>query len=214
MQIADTTYLAAFGNPTPVGSAVRTEAPPTNRTATGTRTTTRGTTTGKNPSANTERPQPGTAVSKSPSPGKAKLTDEERQQVEELAQRDREVRRHEQAHKAAAGPHARGGPTYEYATGPDGKRYAVGGEVQIDVSPVRGDPQATIAKMQQVRRAALAPAEPSSQDRQVAAQAAAHEREARRQLNQAEDSPATGPSADRQSGSSVADPGQFLDFEA
>ena len=54
--------------------------------------------------------------------------------------------------------------------------------MQIDLSPVRGNPQATIAKMQQVRRAALAPGEPSGQDRQVAAQAAALEREARKEL--------------------------------
>ena len=38
---------------------------------------------------------------------------------------------------------------------------------------MRGDPRATILKMQQVVRAALAPADPSSQDQQVAAAAAA-----------------------------------------
>ena len=44
---------------------------------------------------------------------------------------DREERQHEQAHLSAAGGHARGGPSYQYETGPDGKRYAVGGEVSI-----------------------------------------------------------------------------------
>lgn len=110
------------------------------------------------------------------------LTAEEREQVEKLEQRDREVRRHESAHMAAAGGQAKGGATFEYETGPDGKRYAVGGEVQIDTSEVRGNPRATIAKMQQVRRAANAPAEPSSQDRQVAAQARASEQRARAEL--------------------------------
>lgn len=110
------------------------------------------------------------------------LTDEEQKQVEQLKQRDREVRQHEQAHLAAAGGNAIGGPTFEYQTGPDGKRYAVGGEVQIDTSPVEGDPEATIAKMQQIRAAALAPANPSAQDRQVAAQAAAEARDARAEL--------------------------------
>lgn len=114
--------------------------------------------------------------------GKTELTEEEKQQVEKLKQRDAEVRRHEQAHKAAAGGHAAGGPTFEFQTGPDGKRYAVGGEVQIDTSEVQGDPQATIAKMQQIRRAANAPAEPSAQDRKVAAQAAQAEQKARREL--------------------------------
>ena len=114
--------------------------------------------------------------------GSVVLSPEEEQDVRNLRERDQEVRRHEQAHAAAGGPHARGGPTFEYETGPDGKQYAVGGEVQIDTSPVKGDPRATIAKMQQVRRAASAPANPSSQDRAVAAKAAVAEQEARAEL--------------------------------
>src|SRR5699024_619486 len=58
-----------------------------------------------------------------------------------------------------------------YQRGPDGNQYAVGGAVSIDISPVEGDPQATIEKMRQVRAAAMAPAQPSGQDRTVAAQA-------------------------------------------
>ncbi|MEM6825981.1 MAG: putative metalloprotease CJM1_0395 family protein, partial [Pseudomonadota bacterium] len=64
-----------------------------------------------------------------------------------------------------------GEPSYSYQTGPDGRQYAVGGEVPIDVSPVPDDPEATIAKMDVVKRAALAPAEPSTADRRVAAEA-------------------------------------------
>ena len=101
------------------------------------------------------------------------LTEAEQTQVREIRQRDAEVRRHEAAHQAAAGEHSTGGPTFDYQRGPDGRNYAIGGEVQIDTSPVEGDPEATIRKMQQVRAAALAPAEPSGQDRSVAAQAAA-----------------------------------------
>ncbi len=114
--------------------------------------------------------------------GKSELTEEEQREVEELQQRDREVRRHEQAHKAAAGRYAGGAPSFEYEVGPDGRRYAVGGEVSIDVSPVEDDPQATIDKMQQVRSAATAPAEPSNQNRQVAAEAAQLEQQARADL--------------------------------
>ncbi|MFO7482485.1 putative metalloprotease CJM1_0395 family protein [Oceanibaculum nanhaiense] len=98
------------------------------------------------------------------------LTEEERAQVDELKQRDREVRAHEQAHAAVGGAYA-GSPSYEYESGPDGNRYAIGGEVSIDASPISGDPEATIQKMEVVKRAALAPAEPSPQDRAVAAQA-------------------------------------------
>lgn len=98
-------------------------------------------------------------------------------QVAKLEQRDREVRAHELAHQAAGGGHA-GHATYIYATGPDGRRYAIGGSVAIDTAAA-ADPADTVAKMRQVRRAALAPANPSAQDRAIAAQAAATEREAR-----------------------------------
>ncbi len=108
-------------------------------------------------------------------------TESEQQTLRELEQRDREVRTHEQAHKAAAGPHA-GPVSYSFTTGPDGRSYATGGEVQIDVAPVEGDPDATVRKMQQVRRAALAPGEPSAQDRRVAARAQQLEREAQAEL--------------------------------
>jgi hypothetical protein len=100
--------------------------------------------------------------------------------VAELKDRDREVRIHEQAHAATGGQYA-GAPTYEYETGPDNKRYAVGGEVSIDVSN-ENSPAETIRKMQQVKAAALAPAEPSPQDYKVASDAAQKEQSARSEL--------------------------------
>ena len=84
-----------------------------------------------------------------------------RRAFESLRQRDQEVRLHEQAHLLAAGPYAKGAPSYTYQTGPDGQRYAVGGEVPIDLSPVPGNPQATLQKALTIRRAALAPTDPS-----------------------------------------------------
>lgn len=113
---------------------------------------------------------------------------EQRQQEADLAQirqlksRDAEVKAHEAAHAAVGGQLA-GSPSYSFQRGPDGVRYAVGGEVPIDVSKVPGDPQATLEKMQLVQRAALAPAEPSSQDRRVAALAAQQAAEARAELS-------------------------------
>lgn len=98
------------------------------------------------------------------------LAPEELKQLAELKARDREVRAHEAAHQAAGGQHA-GAMSLTYQRGPDGAQYAVGGEVSIDVGAVEGNPQATIEKMRTVRAAALAPAEPSGQDRAVAAQA-------------------------------------------
>lgn len=101
--------------------------------------------------------------------------------VAELAATDARVRAHEAAHRAAAGELARGG-SYTYRTGPDGRAYAVAGEVGIDASVIRGDPAATLAKMLQVERAALAPVDPSPQDRRVAALAAGRAAEARIEL--------------------------------
>lgn len=98
------------------------------------------------------------------------LTEEEQQEVDRLKARDEEVRIHEQAHASTGGQYA-GSPSYSYEQGPDGKRYITDGEVSIDVSPIANDPQATIDKMRQVYRAALAPAEPSSADRSVANEA-------------------------------------------
>lgn len=109
------------------------------------------------------------------------LSQEARDQIQELQKTDMQVRQHEQAHKTAGGPYA-GNIRLEYTTGPDGRRYATAGEVPIDVSPVRGDPEATITKMEVVKRAALAPAEPSPQDRAVASQADATKAQAQSEL--------------------------------
>jgi len=112
------------------------------------------------------------------------LDEAELKKVAELKQRDVEVRAHEAAHLAAAGKHATGGASFEYKRGPDGKSYAVSGEVGIDTSPVPNDPEATLRKAQQIQTAAHAPANPSAQDRQVAAQAAVMAAEARAEISQ------------------------------
>lgn len=102
--------------------------------------------------------------------------------LSELKARDAEVRAHEQSHLAAAGPYAAGGVNYEYEVGPDGKQYAVGGEVDIDTSPVEGDPEATIRKARIIRSAAYAVSDASSADGSVAAIASSMEMNARMQI--------------------------------
>ncbi|MEM8699318.1 MAG: putative metalloprotease CJM1_0395 family protein, partial [Pseudomonadota bacterium] len=72
------------------------------------------------------------------------LTDAEMELVRNLQARDREVRDHEQAHARVGGRFA-SEPSYDTQVGPDGRNYAIGGSVQIDISPVKDDPQATIA---------------------------------------------------------------------
>ena len=138
----------------------------------------------KSSKSNTEKPEAENSE-KSDAEKKAngELSDSEKKVVEDLKARDNEVRNHEQAHLAAGGGLVKGGASYSYQTGPDNKRYAIGGEVQIDISPVDGNPQATIMKMQQVKAAAMAPSDPSSQDRAVAARASQLESQARAELN-------------------------------
>lgn len=108
---------------------------------------------------------------------------EDKREVEKLKKRDQEVKAHERAHMAAGSGVVMGGASYEYEHGPDGKMYAVGGEVKIDTSK-ENDPEATIRKMQKVREAALAPAQPSATDRSVAAKASQIEAEARIEMQE------------------------------
>jgi len=114
----------------------------------------------------------------------AELSDQDLQQLQKLKSRDRVVRAHESAHMAAGGGIVRGGANFSFQRGPDGVQYAIGGEVKIDASKVAGDPEATLQKAERIQAAALAPAQPSSQDRTVAAKAAQMAIEARAEISQ------------------------------
>ncbi len=131
----------------------------------------------------TKSPEKSEARNESQNGSSEGLTDEEQRQVDQLKKRDAEVKAHEQAHIAAGGAYVSGGASYEYEKGPDNQNYAVGGEVSIDTS-AENTPEATIRKMQVVKRAALAPRDPSSQDRSVAAQATQAEARAQSELRQ------------------------------
>lgn len=111
------------------------------------------------------------------------LSEQELSTLMQLKARDSEVRAHEQAHVAVGGKYA-GAASYEYERGPDGGNYAVAGEVPISLPSGGGDPEQNIQQAEQVIRAALAPAEPSSQDRAVAAKAAQLKTEAQTALRE------------------------------
>jgi hypothetical protein len=134
---------------------------------------------------------------------KNELTPEQQRLVEKLKAADQNVHTHEQAHMAAGGQYVRGGASYSYTTGPDGKRYAVAGEVTIDTSPVSNDPRATILKEETVARSALAPADPSPQDLSVAAEAQAMEQQAQAELAKAPSSGQSGEAAGAVSTSAI-----------
>lgn len=131
------------------------------------------------------------------------LSTEEQRELTELRQRDQEVRAHEQAHQTTGGQYA-GAASYTYTTGPDGQRYASGGSVPIDASPVSGDPNATIRKMRQVRAAALAPSDPSPADRQVASGAARELTNAQAELASEKETTGAGPSSTEEPTSAAA----------
>ena len=110
------------------------------------------------------------------------LSMEEQRIVTELQAADTNVRAHEAAHMAAGGG-LTSPASYTYERGPDNKMYAVAGEVGISTGE-GNTPQESLNKAQTIRRAALAPADPSPQDLKVAAQAASMEMSARAQIMQ------------------------------
>jgi len=139
--------------------------------------------------------EPGSSQDPEKASQETTLDDAELKVISELKARDREVRAHEAAHIAAGDSVVRGGARLTYVRGPDGVLYATGGEVSIDTSKA-STPEATLAKAERIRRAALAPAKPSAQDRSVAADAASMAMKARQEIlvqQQAEAQPNTSP---------------------
>lgn len=127
----------------------------------------------------------GAPSSGTPSSGSAKapgtaLSEDEQKQVDKLKAIDTKVRQHEAAHQAAGGGVV-GGASFTYTKGPDGRSYATGGEVPVS-APAARSPETAIQQAQQVKAAALAPADPSGQDLSVAASADASLAQARREL--------------------------------
>lgn len=138
-----------------------------------------------------------------------RLSGEERDLLQQLRQRERQVRHHEQAHMAASGKYTRGAQ-FQYRQGPRGQLWAVGGEVGFDSSRPE-DPKEAKEKGKTLVDAALAPAQPSNQDLRVASQARQMVAKAQAELRQSQN-PAEGDAAYRRSAaSSGPDEGRNLD---
>ena len=84
---------------------------------------------------------------------------------------DATVKAHEWSHLLTLGPYAAGPIQYDFVIDAEGNRYAVGGSIAVDLSPVPGDPEATARKARAVLQAAYAPGNPSGADMQVAQKA-------------------------------------------
>lgn len=128
------------------------------------------------------RSEPLNSKTKDPAPGAEKKTAssdsqslensiQQQRQLQALKSIDRQVRAHELAHLTVGGSYVTSGARFQYERGPDGLQYAVAGEVSISTSEIPGDPQETLRKAGVVLKAALAPVNPSAQDRLVAAKA-------------------------------------------
>ena len=113
-------------------------------------------------------------------PMMGEMTLAQAQELKRVQSQADKVVAHESAHALVGGALMLGAASYQYEVGPDGQTYESSGQSRIDMSPVAGNPQATVAKMQQVKRAAMAPLNPSGADRVVASQADQLENQARK----------------------------------
>ena len=100
-----------------------------------------------------------------------------------------EVRDHEQLHQAIGGA-AVGSASYVYQRGPDGRFYAVGGRVNVSI-PAGTTPEDALRMLQQVRLAAISPANPSPQDLATTAQVIGAIRRAQTRIDQLQAAKAT-----------------------
>ena len=116
------------------------------------------------------------------SPMVGEMTLEQANELKRMQSQADKVVSHEGAHAMIGGTLMLGGPVYQYELGPDGEVYETAGQSRIDMSPIAGNPQGTIFKMQHVKRAAMAPLNPSGADRVVASQADQIENQARKHL--------------------------------
>ena len=88
--------------------------------------------------------------------------------LEKFKNSDSNIRTHEQAHAANG---ATTTPiSYKYQMGPDGKMYAIGGEVRLDTS-IPKDPKEASFKLSQIQRASNAPSDMSGADAHISIQA-------------------------------------------
>lgn len=88
--------------------------------------------------------------------------------LEKFKKSDSNIKAHEQSH--AAGANTTSPIKYSYQTGPDGKLYAVGGEVRLDTS-IPKDPNEASFKLSKLQSAASVSDGMSSADSNIAIQA-------------------------------------------
>jgi|GEM_PF-1114383 len=132
---------------------------------------------------------PGKQVLVSKTQQNNELSESEKKALDELKKRDKEVKNHEAAHTGNPELQTIGTPSYSYVLGPDGKMYAVGGEVTISTGRI-SDPQDALRKAAALKKASLSSDNPSSADLAAASSASQMETEALQQIKK-DDNPYT-----------------------
>ena len=140
------------------------------------------------------------------------LSPDEKRLVLDLQARDSEVRAHEAAHQAAGGGMT-GAASYTYQLGPDGKMYAIGGEVSISMKS-GSTPEETIANARQIAAAAMAAGNPSPQDYAVASSARVMEMKAQQQLAREQQEELLGQETYKDSNNKTKEESKTLDIPA
>ena len=103
-----------------------------------------------------------------------------KQEIIRLKQWENHVIAHETAHINSGGGHI-GSASYVYTYGPDGRKYVAGGAVSIKIP--QGFSYNNIAKLKQLKRAAIASTDASPQDLASAGMISAVERSRTQKLN-------------------------------
>ncbi|MBI9012899.1 MAG: hypothetical protein JEZ08_11760 [Clostridiales bacterium] len=93
--------------------------------------------------------------------------------IAQLAMQEKAIISHEKMHLMVGGNLA-SGPSYIYTTGPDGKRYIAGGQVNMKM-PSGGSLDSLLSGLKRIKNAATAVGNPSGTDLNTAATAAAIE---------------------------------------
>lgn len=97
------------------------------------------------------------------------LTRGEADLLRELVRRHSEVLAYVRAKYMAALPFARPSKFW-YVTGPGRRRFVAEVLIRFDLAPVKWNAEATVEKLERLKRAALAPDRPSDRDREVASE--------------------------------------------
>lgn len=101
--------------------------------------------------------------------------------IEQLKSRDKEVRSHEASHSISPELVKIGSAQFDYTIGPDGKAYATGGRVTLSTGSAM-TPEEALSKAEALKKASMAPGEPSTKDFQALNAAVAMEFEAKNRI--------------------------------